>query len=80
MGTADPPTIVDARADDALGDSDASDLRDRLARREVSPAELREAGVLISVLGPTAQRAVTHLDVTAEQCASAGALIASRLR
>jgi len=43
-------------------------------------AELREAGVLISVLGPTALRAVTHLDVTAEQCTSAGALIASRLR
>ena len=42
-------------------------------------ARLREAGVQISVLGPTALRAVTHLDVTAEECAAAGATIGSRL-
>ncbi|HHT13998.1 MAG TPA: low specificity L-threonine aldolase [Propionibacterium sp.] len=38
-------------------------------------ARLRDEGVLISVLGPTALRAVTHLDVTAEQCEEAGRLI-----
>lgn len=42
--------------------------------------ELREQGVLISVLGPQALRAVTHLDVTVEQCAEAGALIGAALR
>ncbi len=36
---------VDARADDALGTSDATDLLTRLARREVSAAELRSAAV-----------------------------------
>lgn len=35
-------------------------------------ARLREVGVLISVLGPTALRAVTHLDVTEDECAEAG--------
>ncbi|GAA4903850.1 GntG family PLP-dependent aldolase [Tessaracoccus lubricantis] len=42
-------------------------------------ARLRERGVLVSVLGPSALRAVTHLDVTAAQCAEAGALIAAEL-
>lgn len=38
-------TAVHAFADDALGDSDATDLAGRLAEREVSPAELVEAAV-----------------------------------
>ena len=42
-------------------------------------ARLKEAGVLISVLGPTALRAVTHLDVTQQECAEAGQLIGSLL-
>lgn len=43
-------------------------------------ARLREQGVLVSVLGPTALRAVTHLDVTVEECARAGTLIGAALR
>lgn len=38
-------------------------------------ARLKGQGVLVSVLGPTALRAVTHLDVTVEECAEAGRLI-----
>ena len=33
------------------------------------------AGVLVSALGPFMIRAVTHLDVTAGECAEAGALV-----
>lgn len=43
-------------------------------------AALKERGVLVSVLGPGALRAVTHLDVTVAQCDQAGALIAAALR
>ena len=43
-------------------------------------ARLRDEGVLISVLGPKALRAVTHLDVTADDCAEAGRLIGQFLR
>lgn len=39
------PAQVSALADDALGTSDATELLDRLARREVSPAELRTAAL-----------------------------------
>ncbi len=39
------PTTVDTTGDDALGSSDAVDLLARLARREVSAAELREAAL-----------------------------------
>ena len=42
-------------------------------------ARLREQGVLISVLGPTALRAVTHLDVSEADCAEAGRLLAVAL-
>lgn len=42
-------------------------------------ARLREQGVLISVLGPTALRAVTHLDVSEADCAEAGRLLADAL-
>lgn len=42
-------------------------------------ARLKERGVLVSVLGRKALRAVTHLDVTVDQCAEAGALIARSL-
>ncbi len=44
--TDDPrPRTVDTTTDDALGTSDATDLLDRLARREVSAAELRQAAM-----------------------------------
>lgn len=39
-------------------------------------AQLAERGVLVSVLGPTALRAVTHMDVTVEECAAAGRTLA----
>lgn len=42
-------------------------------------AKLKEAGIAISVLGPTALRAVTHLDVSGEACAAAGKTIAELL-
>ncbi len=38
-------------------------------------AECERRGVRLSVLGPRTLRAVTHLDVTAEECASAGATV-----
>jgi len=41
----DHPHRVDVTADDALGVDDVTALRERLARREVSPAELRAAAV-----------------------------------
>ncbi|MBB1508880.1 MULTISPECIES: low specificity L-threonine aldolase [unclassified Tessaracoccus] len=43
-------------------------------------ARLKDKGVLVSVLGPRALRAVTHLDVTGEQCAEAGQRVAWALR
>ena len=45
MAVQDTSTTVDATADDALGSDDMTDLLRRLARREVSPAELRAAAV-----------------------------------
>ena len=42
-------------------------------------ARLKEKGVLISVLGPNALRAVTHLDVSEADCAEAGRLLADAL-
>lgn len=39
-------------------------------------AKAREAGLLISALGGRTVRAVTHLDVTAEQCGHAGEVLA----
>ena len=38
-----------------------------------------ERGVRISVLGPSSLRAVTHMDVTEEQCREAGALMGAAL-
>jgi threonine aldolase len=38
-------------------------------------AAAADRGVLVSALGPHMIRAVTHLDVTAEQCREAGALL-----
>ena len=44
--TADrPTTLVDATADDALGSDDVTALLERLGRREVCGAELRDAAV-----------------------------------
>lgn len=43
-------------------------------------AELRESGVLVSVLGPGMLRAVTHLDVDADDCLRAGEAIGAALR
>ncbi|SHI39411.1 L-threonine aldolase [Tessaracoccus bendigoensis DSM 12906] len=40
---------------------------------------LKAAGVLISVLGPTSLRAVTHLDVSGADCVEAGAVIGGLL-
>ena len=42
-------------------------------------AGLAEQGVKVSVLGPSSLRAVTHLDVTEEECRGAGALIGAAL-
>ena len=41
--------------------------------------ELAADGIRISVLGPTTLRAVTHLDVTADQCVEAGTRIGEAL-
>jgi threonine aldolase len=38
-------------------------------------ARARERGVLLFAFGPRTLRAVTHLDVSAEACARAGALL-----
>jgi threonine aldolase len=43
-------------------------------------AKARSGGVLISALGPRILRAVTHLDVTAEQCRQAGETLAAIMR
>jgi threonine aldolase len=42
-------------------------------------ARLADRGVLMGALGPTTVRAVTHLDVTAEQCDTAGRVVADVL-
>lgn len=42
-------------------------------------AKLAEQGILVSVLGPTTLRAVTHMDVTVEECARAGRVMADAL-
>ena len=41
----------------------------------VTAAQCESRGVRLSVLGPHQLRAVTHLDVTAEQCFEAGAIV-----
>lgn len=51
--------IVDTTTDDALGGSDMVDLLRRLERREVSPAELREAAVSRAHAADAAVNAVT---------------------
>jgi amidase len=53
------PRSVDTTSDDALGTSDATDLIERLARREVSPAELRIAAMT------RAREANPHLNAVA---------------
>ncbi len=42
-------------------------------------AAVRERGVLVSAFGPRTVRAVTHLDVSAEQCARAAEVLAGSL-
>lgn len=54
------PRAVDTTTDDALGDSDLTDLRARLAAREVSPSELREAAMARARAANPALNAVTH--------------------
>jgi threonine aldolase len=44
---------------------------------EAFAARAKEAGVLVSVFGPTRLRAVTHLDVSAADCVRAGEVLAS---
>ncbi len=51
------------------------DPRDRPA--EALAARAKEAGVLLSVFGAARLRAVTHLDVTGDECARAGEALAS---
>ena len=51
---------VDTTTDDALGTSDATDLLDRLARREVSAAELRRAALARAELAQLQLNAVTQ--------------------
>ncbi len=46
-----------------------------VADARVAAARCEDRGVRVSVLGPRQLRAVTHLDVTAEQCAHAGAVV-----
>ena len=46
------------------------DTGSRAAAEVVSAAG--DAGVLLSAVGPRTARAVTHLDVTVDQCAAAG--------
>jgi len=43
-------------------------------------AEASERGVLVSALGPKMVRAVTHLDVTLDECARAGAVLGDIIR
>ncbi|HSO04816.1 MAG TPA: amidase family protein, partial [Candidatus Limnocylindrales bacterium] len=54
------PRTVDTTTDDALGTSDATDLVARLARREVSRAELREAATARAHAANPHLNAVTH--------------------
>ena len=44
---------------------------------EAFAARAKEAGVLLSVFGPTRLRAVTHRDVTGDECARAGETLAA---
>jgi amidase len=54
------PRIVDTTTDDALGTSDATDLVERLARREVSASELRDAAMARARAANPHLNAVTH--------------------
>ncbi len=60
MSPSPRPHTVDTTTDDALGASDATDLRARLARGEVSPAELRAAAMTRARAANPALNAVTH--------------------
>lgn len=42
--------------------------------------KLKEQGIALTMLGPTALRAVTHLDVTRDECVEAGAALGRLLR
>ena len=57
-----------------LDGDDRDHPADRLAARA------KEAGVLLSAFGPRRLRAVTHLDVSADDCARAAAVLASLVR
>src|SRR5579885_2952280 len=63
--------------DPATIDSNIVVFRAADAAAVVAAAKAR--GVLISALGPQTVRAVTHLDVTAEQCRKAAAVLAKAL-
>jgi threonine aldolase len=52
-------------------------LGDGLPDAATLAARAKEAGVLISALGPRLVRAVTHLDATAEQCRAAADRLAA---
>ncbi len=54
------PRTVDTTTDDALGTSDATDLVERLARREVSAPELRQAAMARARVANPHLNAVTH--------------------
>ena len=60
MTDAPRPRTVDTTTDDALGTSDATDLIERLARREVSPAELRTAAMARARAANPHLNAVAH--------------------
>jgi len=51
-----------------------------MADAPATSARLVEAGVRLTTLGPTALRAVTHLDVTPDECAEAGRIVGAALR
>jgi threonine aldolase len=52
-------------------------LGDGLPDAATIASRAREAGVLVSALGPRIVRAVTHLDVSAEQCRGAADRLAA---
>ncbi|WGT48026.1 threonine aldolase family protein [Tessaracoccus lacteus] len=51
-----------------------------MADAPATSARLVEAGVRLTTLGPAALRAVTHLDVTPDECAEAGRIVGAALR
>lgn len=60
VGASADPQIVDTTTDDALGESDATDLLARLSRREVSASEVRAAAMTRARAANMDLDAVTH--------------------